>query len=344
VSALDLDRLLQRADRGAAEWSAGCHATALELVAGGYSSLTYSGRLEGHPEGLESLVLKVAPPGLRPVGNRDVLRQARVLEALAGTPGLPVPTVYFGVEGSEAEDPPFFAMEEIPGQSWEPFLDAAADAPSQDALDRRAIEATKMLAALHAVGPEDVELDELESATPAGELEKWERALATLSDDLAPGWKGCSESLRAAIPDPLEPTLLHGDFRLGNTIAVEGDIRAVIDWEIAAWGDPRIDVAWYLGNCEARPERRLMGNEEVDGRPEPPSGETLLAAYEQAAGRSLEAIPWFVALTSFRAAATVGLIVKHNRKREDPDPAREAFASVPPRLIAMARAQLADRG
>jgi aminoglycoside phosphotransferase (APT) family kinase protein len=338
VSELDIEDLRRRADRGAAAWRDGCRVAAVELLTGGYSSLTFLARLEGHPD-LDSAVLKVAPPGLRPTGNRDVIRQAQVLGALKGAPGLPVPTVYFRDPGDGTGQPPFFGMEHIAGQSWEPFLDAAADAPDEAVLHGRATAAGAALAALHAIDPADIDL-ELGSATPAEELEKWEPALASLSDDLAPGWQEAGGELRATLPGPMEPTVLHGDYRLGNTIAVDAEIRAVIDWEIATCGDPRIDVAWFLGNCESRPGRRLMGMDEADGRPEPPDGETLLAAYERAAGRSLDDLPWFLALTWFRAAATVGLIVKYNRKRDEPDPAREAFATVPPRLLSMAREQL----
>lgn len=51
----------------------------LEALPGGTSSLTYSARTGGGTR----VVVKVAPPGLDPVRNRNVLRQARVLTALA---------------------------------------------------------------------------------------------------------------------------------------------------------------------------------------------------------------------------------------------------------------------
>jgi aminoglycoside phosphotransferase (APT) family kinase protein len=55
--------------------------SALEPLPGGASSLTYVGRCADRP-----VVVKVAPPGVRPIAHRDVLRQARAIRALAATP------------------------------------------------------------------------------------------------------------------------------------------------------------------------------------------------------------------------------------------------------------------
>ena len=39
-------------------------------------------------------------------------------------------------------------------------------------------------------------------------------------------------------------TLVHGDFRNGNIIVGPEGLRAVLDWEIAHYGDPMCDLAW----------------------------------------------------------------------------------------------------
>ncbi|MGW0584042.1 phosphotransferase family protein, partial [Streptomyces sp. NPDC002920] len=58
-------------------WAPDGRVRSVEPLTGGTSSLTYVAALEGVPAGYERVVLKVAPPGLEPVRNRDVLRQAR---------------------------------------------------------------------------------------------------------------------------------------------------------------------------------------------------------------------------------------------------------------------------
>jgi hypothetical protein len=98
VSQLDPAELLARADRAAEERWPGAQLADLQPLPGGVSSLTFSARLRAGGSGGERdrrVVVKVAPPGLAPVRNRDVLRQGRVMEALHGAPGVAVPEVLF---------------------------------------------------------------------------------------------------------------------------------------------------------------------------------------------------------------------------------------------------------
>ena len=67
-------------------------------------------------------MVKVAPPGLPPVLNRDVLRQARVIRALHGT-AVPVPDVLWEDAGDPPDVPPLFVMAFVEGASLEPLFD-----------------------------------------------------------------------------------------------------------------------------------------------------------------------------------------------------------------------------
>ena len=98
---------------------------------------------------LSKLVLKVAPPGLPPVRNRDVLRQSRLLQVLYGQPGVVVPPVYFDDDG----DPPFMAMGFVAGECVEPILESSRDPGSFPQTRARAFDAIAVLAALHRVDP-----------------------------------------------------------------------------------------------------------------------------------------------------------------------------------------------
>ncbi len=100
-------------------------------------------------------MLKVAPPGLEPVRNRDVARQARLMRALAGAPGVRVPTVYFEDDGAPPEVSPFHAMNVVPGECLEPIL---TEVPPDrlPLIPERAFGAARMLAALHRVEPDAV--------------------------------------------------------------------------------------------------------------------------------------------------------------------------------------------
>jgi aminoglycoside phosphotransferase (APT) family kinase protein len=93
-------------------------------------------------------------------------------------------------------------------------------------------------------------IDELEGVLPAaagdpvlGQLDEWERQLDEIGEPL-PAVELGLRWLRANAPEPAEPRLVHGDFRLGNFI-VDGDgLAAVIDWELAHLGDPAEDIGW----------------------------------------------------------------------------------------------------
>ena len=83
--------------------------SALAPLPGGASSLTYVGSCADRP-----VVVKVAPPGVRPIAHRDVLRQARVIRSLAATP-VPVPEVLFDDPGDPPDLPPLFVMSRVDG-------------------------------------------------------------------------------------------------------------------------------------------------------------------------------------------------------------------------------------
>ena len=93
--------------------------SALEPLPGGASSLTYMGRCADRP-----VVVKVAPPGVRPIAHRDVLRQARAIRTLAATP-VPVPEVLFDDPGDPPAVPPLFVMSRVDGITCEPLFDDA---------------------------------------------------------------------------------------------------------------------------------------------------------------------------------------------------------------------------
>ena len=75
------------------------------------------------------------------------------------------------------------------------------------------------------------------------QIPEWERQLDELGEPL-PAVELGLRWLRAKAPEPAEPRLVHGDFRLGNFIVDERGLAAVIDWELAHLGDPAEDIGW----------------------------------------------------------------------------------------------------
>jgi aminoglycoside phosphotransferase (APT) family kinase protein len=297
----------------------------IEPLSGGASSLTYSARVDGR-----RMVVKVAPPGLPPVLNRDVLRQACLLRALHGT-GVPVPEVVWEDAGDPPDVPPLFVMDFVEGTSLEPLFDRGGDDDEAVVVERMR-NAAMTLAALHALDPSALGLAAEPLVGPDAEIDRWCQALETVDPLLAPGWREVASELRATEPPATAPAVVHGDFRLGNLLAAGPDITAVVDWEIWTVGDPRVDTGWFLVNADPATYRRRTRYSDAL-----PSPSDLFDEYARALGRDVPDIGWFQALACFKSTATWSLIVKHNRRRAEPDAEVEAMAAVLPHLLTRAR-------
>lgn len=298
--------------------------TGVRRLAGGSSSLTYTGQTTDG----QRVVVKSAPRGVSPVLNRDVLRQARLLRALAGT-DVPVPSVLWEDAGEPPEVPPLFVMSFIEGTSLEPLFDSEGDDDVATVAERMR-NAVGVMAALHAVDPNAIGLVDEPVVGLAEECQRWSRVLRTVDPTLAPGWEHVAEALRAVEPQPLPGAVVHGDLRLGNMLAVGPVIRAIIDWEIWTIGDPRVDLGWYLVNANPDTYRRSTCYAGAL-----PTLAELATIYGDAPD-----LDWFEALAYFKSAATWSLIVKHNRRHSEPDPEVEAIRAVLPHLLDRARALL----
>src|ERR1700758_4343800 len=133
---LDLEELRRRLARAAV--------TDVTPLARGASSLTFRGERDG-----QAMVVKVAPPGVDPVAHRDVLRQARIMKALAAT-RVPVPEVVWEDPGNPPDTPPLFVMSHVEGECVEPLFDGC---PSAADLVERYRTAGRTMAALHGLSP-----------------------------------------------------------------------------------------------------------------------------------------------------------------------------------------------
>jgi aminoglycoside phosphotransferase (APT) family kinase protein len=141
--------------------------------------------------------------------------------------------------------------------------------------------------------------------------------------------------LMASVPASCPPALVHGDFRLGNLLAVGARITAVVDWEIWSVNDPRVDLGWFLLNGD--PDTYGRGTRYAGSMP---AISELVAAYGGSFGAHPVDLPWFQALAAFKSVATWSLIVKHNRRRAAPDPDIEMLSRLLPKLLVLVRTLL----
>ncbi len=294
-------------------------------LSGGASSLTYVGSM-----GDERVVVKVAPPGVAPLRNRDVLRQARLMRALQQTP-VPVPRVVWEDAGDPPDTPPLFVMTFAEGSSSEPLFDRDCDDDATKVAEA-ARNAARTLAQVHAIEPADLGLSAEPVVGPVAEVDRWSRLLQTVDAALVPGWEDVAAQLRSREPAGVRIGLVHGDFRLGNLLRSGSRITAVVDWEIWSLGDPRVDLGWFLANCDPATYRR-----DTPQASWLPSLDELTETYSRTLGREVPDLRWFRALACFKSSATWSLIVKHDRRRAEPDPAVEEVGRQLPGLLDQAR-------
>jgi aminoglycoside phosphotransferase (APT) family kinase protein len=286
----------------------------LARLPGGHSGLTY--RLE---TGEGALVVKSVPQDQKAIGRHDMLRQARMIAALAPT-GVPVPAI---VATDDAE-PAWFAMQLVEGDSLEPVLDDPEVAA--DLAAARMLRAAEVLPALHDVPLDKVPVD-ADALSPRDELERWARTMAAVPPALVPGADRLHERLAGSVPPAVTPTLVHGDYRLGNLICRGTEPAALIDWEIWSVGDPRVELGWFLVFADGA---NFPGvGREVAGLP---SADDLVSAYA-ADGRPVDDLAWFDALGRYKMAAIMGHNLRRHLEGRHHDPDQERLPDTIRRLI-----------
>src|SRR6476660_1919993 len=281
---------------------AGEHDLTAELIAGGRSNLTYA-----ISNGTQTWVLRRPPLGHVLPTAHDMAREYRVMTALAGT-GVPVPVTYALCEDVDVNDAPFYVMEKVDGIIYRD----AESLTGLSASDARRLseELIDVLAQIHLVDYQAVGLGDF--GHPDGYLERqirrwvqqWERSQTREFAEV----DEVARRLRAALPESGPPAIVHGDYRLDNTMMASDDpgrIVAVLDWEMSTLGDPLADLGLFLlywGNAGAQIIATGTAIEEQAGFLTP---DEIVERYARESGRAVDALDWYVVFASFKLAIIV---------------------------------------
>lgn len=292
----------------------------LEVLAGGRSGVTLLAGLTGAAH--DAVVVKATPEGRPAVGRHDVLRQARVLAAVAEVDGVVVPSVL-----ACGTDPvAFVAMTRAPGEAVEPVLDAAEIHLPAQVVEQRARAAARMLAALHRGadgGDEPV-------ADLAEEVQRWRTTAEAADPAILVGGTHLAGLLAKTLPTAdVSPVLVHGDYRLGNIVFDETRPTGLIDWEIWGRTHPGVDLGWFLVFCDADLFPGI--GTPVAGLP---SSTDLLDLYWSAGGCRFSDVGWFEALGRFKMAAIMAHNLRRHREGRHVDPFQEKLPPTIERLVA----------
>lgn len=291
---IDLDRL-QRFFDARVPGAKGAKLRA-ELIAGGRSNLTYD-----ITDGEHRWVVRRPPIGHLLPSAHDMGREYRVLTALAGS-DVPVPPTIAYSDDLGVIGAPFYVMQRVEGRVLRTAADVAALRPAQ--VVACAHEVIDVLARIHAVDFTGVGLGGV--GRPDGYLERqvgrwgeqWERSKTRE----LPAVDELGRRLGATIPRSGPAALVHGDYRLGNTMLDldnAGVVVAALDWEMATLGDPLADVGLFL--------MYWGGGVDPNAPPLDPRKGFLTCAeivdrYTSVTGRDLDQIDFYVALAGHKLA------------------------------------------
>jgi aminoglycoside phosphotransferase (APT) family kinase protein len=250
------------------------------------------------------VILRRPPRGPLPPSAHDVLREARLLRALEPTP-VRAPKVLAVCEDPNVIGAPFYVMERIIGDVVTSSLPQRLDNPTQRA--RIADELIDALVELHAVDWRAVGLEGF--GKPSGYLERQLRRFLGLWEHNRTRELTAVEEvgtwLAANMPQSPPATIVHGDYRLGNTMLAPGAparLIAIFDWEMATIGDPLADVGYMvLQWTQPKDPVGRFNLQSVTTLPGFPTREEMIARYEERSGRSMQALDWYVTLALWKA-------------------------------------------
>lgn len=169
-------------------------------------------------------------------GSGGSSKDAAVLRALATTT-IPVPRVRARSDALSA-----LLLERIPGRSDFPAVDRESER------EPTARDLMRLTARLHALDVARLDLPHLGPVGPALDparagLEQLAGLLATLGDGALPLQRFAARWLERHRPRSIRISLVHSDMGPGNFLYQGGRVTALLDWEVAHWGDPMEDLA-----------------------------------------------------------------------------------------------------
>jgi aminoglycoside phosphotransferase (APT) family kinase protein len=281
-----------------------------ELISGGLSNITY--RLRGSDG--TTVILRRPPLGGVLPSAHDMVREHRVLTALGDT-DVPVPRTLALCTDEAVLGRPFYVMSDVAGQVLSTRSDTAALSPGQRAALSEDLIST--LATLHAVDFAAAGLSDYgrPEGYTARQIRRWSEQWARSRTRDLPDMDLLLKRLAADVPEQTSHAVVHGDFRLDNTIVEVPRVLAVIDWELSTLGDPLADLGlaltyWHdLGDAERELIPVAVGVTAHEGFP---TRRRLAERYAELTGRDLSRLPFYLAMGSMKLAVILeGVRARH---------------------------------
>ena len=272
---------------------------------GGHSNLTYqiddaSGR---------QAVIRRPPQGQLLPKAHDMSREWAVISALGATP-VPVPEALGFCESPDVTGAWFYVMGLIDGHPLYNSEDTNRWVPEEQR-QTMAWSFIDVLAALHAVDPDDVGLGELgkKENYVGRQLKTWYRSWTSSVEPAQfddPRAHELQQFFLDNLPEQGPARVVHGDYGIHNClVGSDCTIAAVVDWEISTLGDPLADLAYALNQWPDPTDAEPPLPEAATAPAGFPTRTELAERYAERTGRDLSNLDYYVGFNRWKSAAIV---------------------------------------
>jgi aminoglycoside phosphotransferase (APT) family kinase protein len=240
-------------------------------------------------------------------------REYKVVAALADA-DVPVARAVALCEDPSVIGAPFLVAAFVDGRvlRTRDDLDTLSDAQ----VERCAFALVEVLGRLHAVDPVAVGLAGFGKAAGylGRQIRRWHDQWTRVATTEIPDVEALHAELARTCPAESGTSIVHGDFRIDNTILDPDDpavVRAVVDWEMATLGDPLADLGLHLTYRDPVFDA-VLGEAAAATSPRQPAADALAAHYAAVTGRDVGGLSFYLGLGYFKTAIiAAGIHARH---------------------------------
>ena len=273
--------------------------TATRIGDGGGSNFTFLIERGG-----ERFVLRRPPRPPLPPSAHDMVREAGLQNAIRAAGFTRLADIVAVCEDESVIGVPFYVMRHLDGHVITSELPPGLEA--EEARHALGIDLVDTLVEIHGARGPSLEPFRREGSYLERQVRRFTQLWEINKTRELPAVDEVARYLHVNLPPPLEPTVVHGDYRLGNMMVAPEEptrIRAVLDWEMGAIGDPRADVGYLLATySEPNGHVSALGSSPVTAEPGFPTRAQLVERYIERSAREVQPLPWFEALALWKAA------------------------------------------
>lgn len=229
-----------------------------EFIIGGHSNLTYRVTAADNT----TMVLRRPPLGAVLATAHDMGREHRIISGV-GQSSVPVPAALGMCADESVNDAPFYVMSYVDGVVFHDQETVESEMPDTSVRAATSASLIEAMAALHNVDPAAVGLGDLGRIDGYldRQLKRWNIQWEKSKTRELPAMTEAHRRLVATKPTQRHVGIVHGDYRLGNTLVdpASGRVAAVLDWELCTLGDVLADIGYLLNNWVEAGEEAVRG-------------------------------------------------------------------------------------